>query len=74
MTALWYREMINVFVAQPRKLPQYWRALPLASGALGTMPSLVQPLKVWHLRRTGDGSGIVSECGADYQKVHGGNL
>lgn len=44
--------MINVFAAQPRKLPQYWWALSLASGATGTKPSLDQPLKVWLLRGT----------------------
>lgn len=51
VTALWYQEMINVFAAQPRKLAQYWWPLSLASGAIGTMPSLVQPLRVW-LQRT----------------------
>lgn len=52
VTALWYREMINVFAAQPRKLLQYCWALSLASGAVGTLPSLVQPLKVWLLSGT----------------------
>lgn len=34
------------------------------------MPSLVQPLKVW-LEGRSDGSGIISECGADYQRCTG---
>lgn len=44
--------MINVFAAQPRKLPQYWWALSLARGAVGSVPSQDQHLKVWLLRGT----------------------
>ncbi len=72
-TALWYRQMINVFATQPRKLPQYWWALSLAGGAVGTVASLLQPLIIWLLRATEWWAGIVSERGADYQR-RGANL
>lgn len=74
MTALWYREMINVFATQPRKLPQYWWALSLARGAVGTMPSLVQPLNIWLLRGTEWWVWDCQQMWRRLSKMHRGNL